>query len=335
MALAFVSIAEATVFISSATMSDMLKRPESNSAASFLVRLLMAACVTGLVAMSSAAGARTIVFVGNSYTYGQNSSVRYYRADTVTDLNGPGANGKTIGGVPAIFKAFTLQAGLDYTVSLETTGGMGLDYHYAEKRQTLDRHWDVVALQGLSTLEGKQPGNPELLTSSSKNLVDMFRARNPQGEVWMTAIWSRADKVYPVGAPWHGTPIDKMGSDISVAYNAAAKNANASGVVEIGLAWNRAFATRIAGSNPYAGMPSSQINLWSWDNFHPSDYGYYLEALMLFGKITGEDPLSLGAKESVAEDLGFSPEQAVALQQVAHDQLLSKEPAPKSLLASD
>ncbi|MBP0600640.1 PEP-CTERM sorting domain-containing protein [Herbaspirillum sp. LeCh32-8] len=287
-----------------------------------LARLLIATCAAG--ALAGAAQARTIVFVGNSYTYGQNASVRYYKTDTVTDLNGPGATGRTTGGVPAIFKAFTVQAGLDYAVSVETVGGSGLDYHYAEKRHALDQHWDVVALQGLSTLEGKLPGNAELLTSSSKQLVDMFRARNPQGEVWMTAVWSRPDKIYPEDAPWYGTPIDKMGADISLAYNAAAKHANASGVVEIGLAWNRAIATKVAGGNPYLGMPSSQINLWSWDNFHPSDYGYYLEALMLFGKITGTDPLSLGENESVAEDLGFSKNQAVALQKIAHDQLFGK-----------
>ncbi|KAF1041343.1 MAG: hypothetical protein GAK35_03363 [Herbaspirillum frisingense] len=290
--------------------------------ATHLTTLLLAICAAG--AMASAALARTILFVGNSYTYGQNASVRYYKPETVTDLNSTGATGRSTGGVPAIFKAFTVQAGLDYTVSVETVGGIGLDYHYAEKRHALDKPWDVVALQGLSTLEGKQPGNPELLRSSSKNLVDMFRAQNPHGEVWMTAVWSRPDKIYPEDTPWYGTPIDKMGADISVAYNAAAQHANASGVVEIGLAWNRAIATKIAGGNPYLGMPSSQINLWSWDNFHPSDYGYYLEALMLFGKITGKDPLSLGAKEIVAEDLGFSSSQAVALQQIAHDQLFSK-----------
>lgn len=304
----------------------MQNRSRVNTAAGIFARLLAAACAALVLATAPAAMAtpRTIVFVGNSYTYGQNASVRYYKADTVTDLNGPGAGGKTIGGVPAIFKAFTVQAGLDYAVSLETVGGIGLDYHYAEKRHALDRHWDVVALQGLSTLEGKQPGNPELLRSSSKSLVDMFRARNPQGEVWMTAVWSRPDKIYPDDAPWHGTPVEQMGAEISVAYNAAARHANASGVVEIGLAWNRAIATRVAGGNPYLGMPSSQINLWSWDNFHPSDYGYYLEALMLFGRITGRDPLSLGEAETVADDLGFSKSQAVALQRIAHDQLFSK-----------
>src|SRR3954471_10413893 len=80
---------------------------------------------------------KTILFVGNSFTFGANSAAHYYKPETVTDLNGPGANGKTVGGVPAFFKAFTKQAGLDYIVSLETVGGKGMDFHYAEKRVLL------------------------------------------------------------------------------------------------------------------------------------------------------------------------------------------------------
>jgi hypothetical protein len=40
---------------------------------------------------------------------------------------------------------------------------------------------------------------------------------------------------------------------------------------------------------------------------------------MVFGKVTGKDPLSLGDNETVAEDMGFSKPQTNALQQVAHD----------------
>ncbi len=42
---------------------------------------------------------------------------------------------------------------------------------------------------------------------------------------------------------------------------------------------------------------------------------------MVFGKVTGADPLSLGEREQAAEDFGFSPAQTHALQQIAHDQL--------------
>jgi hypothetical protein len=56
-----------------------------------------------------AVSAETILFVGNSLIYGARSPVKRYGADTVTDLNEAG-----FGGVPALFKAFTREVGLDY-----------------------------------------------------------------------------------------------------------------------------------------------------------------------------------------------------------------------------
>jgi len=273
-----------------------------------------------LVLAATPAGAKTILFVGNSFTFGANSAAHYYKPDTVTDLNGPAANGKTTGGVPAMFKALTKEAGLDYTVSLETVGGKGMDFHYAEKRTLLDKPWDVVVMHGYSTLDIDHPGSPALLVSSAKQMTDMFRAKNAKAEIWLDATWSRADQTYPDGKPWHGKPIQQMGKDIAVAYDAAAKNAKVS-VIPLGLAWNRAIDTGVAGGDPYTGVPAGKINLWSWDNYHASAYGYYLEALMVFGKVTGRDPLSLGDNETVADDMGFSKPQTHALQQLAHDEL--------------
>jgi len=273
-----------------------------------------------LVLAATPAGAKTILFVGNSFTFGANSAAHYYKPDTVTDLNGPAANGKTTGGVPAMFKALTKEAGLDYTVSLETVGGKGMDFHYAEKRTLLDKPWDVVVMHGYSTLDIDHPGSPALLVSSAKQMTDMFRARNAKAEIWLDATWSRADQTYPDGKPWHGKPIQQMGKDIAVAYDAAAKNAKVS-VIPLGLAWNRAIDTGVAGGDPYTGVPAGKINLWSWDNYHASAYGYYLEALMVFGNVTGKDPLSLGDNETVADDMGFSKPQTHALQQLAHDEL--------------
>jgi len=276
-------------------------------------------CLALLLA-TTPAGAKTILFVGNSFTFGANSAAHYYKPYTVTDLNGPAANGKTTGGVPAMFKALTKEAGLDYTVSLETVGGKGMDFHYAEKRTLLDKPWDVVVMHGYSTLDIDHPGSPALLVSSAKQMTDMFRAKNAKAEIWLDATWSRADQTYPDGKPWHGKPIQQMGKDIAVAYDAAAKNAKVS-VIPLGLAWNRAIDTGVAGGDPYTGVPAGKINLWSWDNYHASAYGYYLEALMVFGKVTGRDPLSLGDNETVADDMGFSKPQTHALQQLAHDEL--------------
>ena len=61
---------------------------------------------------------RSILFVGNSFTFGAMSSVMTYRTGSVTDLNGDG-----MGGVPALFKRFADEAGLRYNVSLETAAG--------------------------------------------------------------------------------------------------------------------------------------------------------------------------------------------------------------------
>jgi len=281
-----------------------------------------AICYTVMaLAYCSAAEAKTILFVGNSFTFGANSAAHYYKSDTVTDLNGPGTNGKTVGGVAAMFKAFSKEAGLDFSVSLETVGGKGLDFHFAEKRALLDKSWDVVVMHGYSTLDQAHPGDPALLISSAKQMTDMFRAKNPKAEVWLSATWSRADQTYPDGKPWHGKPIQQMGKEIDIAYDAAARNAHVTGVVPVGLAWNRAMDTGVAGTDPYAGIAAGKVNLWAWDSYHASAYGYYLEALMVFGKLTGKDPLSLGDNETVADDMGFSKPKTHALQQVAHDEL--------------
>jgi hypothetical protein len=82
--------------------------------------------------------------------------------------------------------------------------------------------------------------------------------------------------------------------------------------------------TGVADSNPYDGIDAGKMNLWNYDAYHGSTYGYYLEALVLFGNITGRDPRSLGASERSGFELGLSGAQVGALQQVAFDQLAAE-----------
>ena len=281
-----------------------------------LLALLLAPCVAEAQVQS-----KTILFIGNSFTFGAGSAAHRYQSNTVTDLNPPDAKGRSVGGVPAMFKSFTKQAGLDYEVSLETVGGKGMDFHFAEKRALIDKPWDVVVMHGYSTLDQAKPGNPALLVTSARQMTDMFRAQNPKAEVWLTATWSRADQTYPKDKPWSGKPIQQMGKDIADAYVLATEGAKATGIVPAGLAWNRAFETGVADDNPYDGIAPGKVDLWTHDSYHASAYGYYLEALLVFGKVTGKDPLSLGEAETVAEDMGFSKTQTKALQQIAHDEL--------------
>lgn len=265
---------------------------------------------------------RTILFIGNSFTQGAHSAVRNWRADTVTDLNRAG-----YGGVPALFKHFTRQVGLDYAVSLETQGGKTLGFHYDERRQLFDRPWDVVVLQELSTLDRARPGDATAYLRDVARLTGLLKGRNPRAEIWLMATWSRADLTYRPGNPWSGRSITAMADDLRRAADRAyAATPGVTGVLPVGQGWNRAFAAAVADHNPYDGIAFGQIGLWAYDQYHGSIAGYYLEALVVFGRITGIDPQRLGADESAADELGLSNEQTLALQRIASETLAAERP---------
>jgi hypothetical protein len=279
-----------------------------------------AAVVAAGMLVSSPAGAAaaiSVLFIGNSFTFAAGSPVRYYRADTVTDLNHEGT-----GGVPALFESFTRQAGLDYDVSLETRGGSGLDFHLAEKADLIGgRGWDVVVMHGYSTLDSAKPRDPAKLVATSARMATLLRGKNPKVEVYLMATWTRADQVYPAAGAWAGTAIDVMARDVRAAYDKAAREAGAKAVIPVGEAWTRAIQSGIADANPYDGIEAGKLDLWTYDHYHASTYGYYLEALVVFGGVTGRDPRSLGDAECSGFELGLSRPQVAALQQVAFDQL--------------
>ena len=282
-------------------------------------------CAQGALPAPTCRRVPSIVFIGNSFTFGAGSPVRGYRPQIVTDLNGEG-----IGGVPALFKTFATQAGLDFQVSLETAGGKSFDYHAEKKAEVLGRAWDYVVMQGSSTLDPKKPGDPTALVGSAKELARLLRSKNPQVDVRLVATWSRADQTYLETGHWYGKPIEQMALDVRAGYDlaAAAIGPAVHGVVPVGEAWNRAIKTGIADPNPYDGISVGQINLWTNDNYHASAFGYYLEALMIFGDLTGLDPRSLGKNEPAAVELGFSPEQTAALQGISFDELSATKGRP-------
>lgn len=258
-----------------------------------------------------------ILFVGNSFTYGAHSPVRAYRPDLVTDLNGDG-----VGGVPALFKTFADEAHLAYVVSLETDGGKDLRFHYDERQRQLSGTYDVVILQGLSTLANRPQGDPTLHVEYAGRLAAMFRRRNPRTVVDLVSTWSRADLTYKPGSPWSGKPITQMALDLRAANDTAlARYKDITAQIPVGEAWNRAFADGVADPDPYDGTAFGQVDLWTYDQFHASAAGYYLEALMIFGRVTGVDPVSLGEREKAADALGLSPQLTLELQAVASKQL--------------
>jgi hypothetical protein len=283
------------------------------------MRLVWIVAMSALFAPNAAyAQARTsVLFIGNSFIFAANSPVRFYRADTVTDLNNEG-----IGGVPALFTSFAQQAGLDYDVFLETRGGTGLDFHLDNKLGVIgQRAWDTVVMYGYSTLDADKPRDPTKLIATSQQMAAFLRSRSPHVQLHLMATWARADQTYPSSGAWAGRPIEAMAHDVRAAYDKAAAAAGIKSVIPVGEAWTRAMQTGVADSNPYDGIDAGKINLWAYDHYHASAHGYYLEALVIFGQLTGRDPRALGDNECSAYELGLSRQQVKALQQVAFDQL--------------
>ena len=291
------------------------------------------ATTAALFAAGPACAQTTILFIGNSFTYGAlTPSVQNYRVNTVTDLNwasGTVSNGvgTQIGGVPALFKQMTVEAGLNYNVSLETYPGSNLDTHYDEvaRRALIDKAWDKVVMHGQSNLDFNAPNNPAKISQYTALMGAMFKAKNPNVDVSLSATWSRADLTIasgtntcatnPASSPWCGAPITKMGTDVQAGYDAV-KAANPTIVKRInpvGLAWNNALNAGFADPNPYDGTTAGQVNLWASDSYHASIFGYYLHALTVFGETTGLSPTVLGF-DVVASDLGITAAQAVAMQ---------------------
>lgn len=280
--------------------------------------LALVLCMAASHATPAQAGnARRVLFVGNSFTAGMHSPVWHYQTGLVNDLNGMG-----VGGVPALFKLFTLEAHLNYSVSVEIVPGKTLKYHYTHEKRVLDQAWDSVVMQEYSALDPRDPGNPANYRTYANKLARMFVRKNAEVHVWLMASWSRPDMTYREASPWRGKSIQAMAIDLQRDGSRIAKSSPVIwGVVPVGLAFNRAIADGVADPDPYDGTDYGKVDLWAYDNHHASVYGYYLEALMDYAELTGKDPRKLGAKEKGAVDMGISPRQARSLQKVAYQQM--------------
>lgn len=305
---------------------------------------IAAAALLALSAVSAQAAnspATTILFIGNSFTYGDPAGaapdVMNYKPDTVTDLVGT-----HLGGVPALFKQMTVDRGLNYDVYLETEPGSNLDFHFDNRLALINRPWDKVVMHGQSNLDFQHPGDPTKVSTWTHNLGKVFQSQNPNVDISLTATWSRANLTYKPAcdsanppSPWCGGSIYAMAQDVQAGYQTAMQqNAGiVSRINPVGLAWNNAIQAGFADPNPYDGLTAGQVNLWAPDSYHASDYGYYLHALVDFGEITGLSPTVLGY-DTVARDLGFTAAQASAMQGFAASAIAAvPEPSTYGMMA--
>ncbi|XHS80476.1 PEP-CTERM sorting domain-containing protein [Burkholderiaceae bacterium UC74_6] len=372
--------------------------------------LALAVALLALVGTAHADDPIKILFVGNSYTFGRADPVMRYNAANVHDLtagfyeqNQSGTNAwepHPWGGVPGIFKEMTVQAGLNYDVSISARNAATLRGQFLNtanstwdmRGNVASRDWGVVVLQeqsdaALPAGKGKNANAAQfqayanqfekfihngaaqtytetqlygslaacMATGLSQGSCNTTRniSANPNADVntkvYLTDTWARPDMVFshqnitndpntPDGAPipdgtgtsatLYYSNLQDMTTDLhNTIYGVAAANKGFAGVVAAGDAFQLAVNTGLAAatgfydSNGVWQTPATGIDLWWKDRLHASVYGSYLDALMQFGTITGLNPLTLGAGEQAAIDLGIDSTTALALQKVASTQL--------------
>jgi hypothetical protein len=295
-----------------------------------LQRAVLAALLTAVSASASAQQPTVILFVGNSFLHGQYQPVRSYNVAGVIDENSalpagtPRAEGAAgpYGGIPAIFKTLTEEAGLPYEVHSELVSGKTLQYHYENALPVIARKtWDVVVMHDLSTgpVPDTRGGDPERFTKYADLLERAIHAENSAAAIYLYETFPRADLTYPERGPYHGDSIEVMARDLHAGYaREFASNTHVRDVAPAGDAWMDAIHEGIAARNPAQVAPGT-INLWGADSYHPSIYGAYLNALVIFRTVTGRDPRAFGQSERAAIALGIAPAMAVTLQGLAAD----------------
>ena len=195
-----------------------------------------------------------------------------------------------------------------------------------------------------------------------------YTSSNPSALIFgsSTVAQQGGNKAY---APYVGdpNPIAAMASDLHNAYENAASQYDTANpakshvsVALAGDAWVSAINRRLAQQNPFlVSEPASEVDLWDSNpllaccetpiGYHPSVYGDYLDALVLFGQITGVNPTTLidefdpadgSYDDSASVALGISAPLAYDLAVAAEDTLLNggpvapvPEPASLAVLA--
>ena len=264
-----------------------------------------------------------------------------------TDEFGP------FGGIPGIFLTLTEEAGLSYDVSINAVSSATLARTAADPGRVraiandplTGAPFDIVVLQEQSFLAlpptnalGRATrGNPAQFTAAINQLVAAIdaadtAARRETAKVFLYETQPLASYTYAdTGGrhPYAGAPIAVMAADLHRGYAAAAaQNPAIAGVAYAGDAWIAAMDRGIAERDPF--QPDQRpgaVDLWDSDpaaaccttpiGYHPSTYGAYLNALVLFHRITGQDPSRFGPAEMAAKQLGLAPGVAAALQRIA------------------
>jgi hypothetical protein len=283
-------------------------------------------------------------------------------SDLVVDENfgASGARAEVIepgpyGGIPGIFAEFAVESKLAYDVHIEAISETSLQGNDAAASSVIDQaKWNAVVLQELSTrplpvsLTGDSTSDPQNFCQSVQTIEAGVHGAAAAASVYLYETWPTADIAQQLSGSTSAAGFDTsyaanltlLGNSYhNVYYSAAAHDGAIAGVAPAGEAWVRAWAEGIANSNPFTGT-STLPSLWYGlnatndpvitepDYLHPSIYGAYLSALVLFQQITGTDVRQLGANELAAAQLGVTGDVVTQLQQVAWEAVTQESSAP-------
>jgi hypothetical protein len=259
------------------------------------------------------------------------------------------------GGIPGIFAEFAVESGLNYDVHIEAISETSLLKNYEAASGVIDEpKWNAVVLQELSLLpipgsiSQSSISDPSDFCKSVQTIEKGVHAAAPAANVFLYETWAPGDLAAsnsgnmadPAFRENYSQSLLNLGFDYhNVYYSAAMHDGDIAGVAPVGEAWAAAWAQGIANPNPFTAVSALPV-LWYGSNtvndpviaaadyHHPSVFGAYLSALVLFQQITGTDARGLGAQDMAASQLGIPSNIAVELQQVAWQSVTLENSAP-------
>ena len=221
---------------------------------------------------------------------------------------------------------------------------------YAPETVIAEKFQAMVAL-GRAILSGSAGASLVPYTGTSGRALSSFEeaVRTLRNSILLTDFDRRIRSLLVTSsAPSEGKSttaanLANMSTDLHNAfYGKVASNPGFAGVAPVGDAFQRAVNDGFAkgsgfykADGTYDESTASPINLWWLDRTHPSKYGSYLSALVLFQTITGRNPLSLGPDERAAADLGIASDVAVRLQRIAQETVAPDTVAPTTVATAN
>ena len=230
-----------------------------------------------------------VLFLGNSYTQ-------------VNDL-------------PNTLVNLSQDATHSIAVESNTPGGCTLDIH-SQNATSLQKirkgDWDYVILQEQSQMPSIDYYRYSNMYPAAERLRDTIRKYNPCAETILYMTWGRRDggqqcENYGDGLYCSADfrDFDHMQDTMTSSYYELTQRLKCN-CAPAGEAWRTA-------------IHQTEMNLFSTDGSHPSTYGTYLTACVLFGSIWGESPVGLNTAFTISE------EDAQTLQEIADQTVFLSE----------